>query len=341
MIKNDLLLQALKGEPVSRPPVWMMRQAGRHLPEYINLREKHDFFTRVETPELASEITIQPIRRYGLDAAILFCDILVIPKAMGLQVQLQEGIGPILPKPIRKATDIRAKNHEEIQSDLGYVFEAIRQTKERLDNEIPLIGFGGAPWTLLCYMVEGNGSKNFHIAKQFCFQQPETAHQILQKITDTTIEYLLGKVEAGADAIQIFDSWGGLLCPRDYDEFSWKYIKQIVDVISERVPVIVFAKGCWFALQEMAKSNVSALGIDWAISPQKARHLTDHSKTLQGNLDPCRLLSSIFQIKKTTKQMIDDFGKDQLIVNLGHGILPNTPIDHVKAFVETVKEYRV
>ena len=339
MIKNDLLLRALKGESVSRPPVWIMRQAGRHLPEYIKLKEKYDFFTRVQTPELASEITIQPILRYGLDAAILFCDILVIPQAMGLEVQLREGVGPVLPKPVRKATDIQKRNSQEIQSDLHYVFEAIRQTKEQLNNEIPLIGFGGSPWTLLCYMIEGKGSKNFYITKEFCFQHPEIAHQVLQKTTETTIDYLLAKVKAGADAIQLFDSWGGLLSPRDYDEFSWKYIKQIVDAISEKVPVIVFAKGCWFALHEMAKSNVSALGIDWTITPQSARHLTNHSKTLQGNLDPCYLLSPISKIKKTTTQMIDEFGKDQLIVNLGHGILPNIPIDHAKAFVDTVKEY--
>ena len=341
MIKNDLLLRALKGKSVLRPPVWIMRQAGRHLPEYRKLREKYDFFTCMQTPELVAEITLQPIRRYGLDAAILFCDILVVPQAMGLEVQFKEGIGPVFPKPIRNVADIQTKNNQDIQSNLNYVFEAVRQTKEQLNDEIPIIGFGGSPWTLLCYMVEGKGSKGFYKTKEFCFNRTEIAHQILQKTTDVTIEYLSAKVESGVNAIQIFDSWGGVLSPYDYYDFSWRYIKQIVNALSKRTPIIVFAKGCWFALEEMTKSNASALGIDWTITPQTARRLTNKSKTLQGNLDPCRLLSPISEIKKKTIQMIDEFGKDRLIVNLGHGILPNTPIDHVEAFIDTVKGYNL
>ena len=317
----------------------MMRQAGRYLPEFIAIREKYDFFTRCRTPELASEITVQPIRRYGMDAAILFSDILVVPQAMNIPFEMKAGVGPYLPNPIRTAKDVNETIVPEITDSLGYVMEAIKMTKQMLNDEIPLIGFAGSPWTVFCYCVQGQGSKSFDKAKEFCFTQPVAAHLLLQKITDTTIDYLKEKVAAGVDAVQIFDSWGGMLSPVDYKEFSWKYIQQIVDALYSIAPVIAFGKGCWFALDDMSKSNVSALGVDWTVSPKTARKLTGNRVTLQGNLDPSRLLSPPAEIKKMVTKMIDDFGKDKYIVNLGHGILPNIPLDNAKAFIDAVKEY--
>lgn len=339
-IKNDLFLRALKGETVERPPVWMMRQAGRFLPEFRAIREEYDFFTRCRTPELASEITLQPYRRFKMDATILFSDILVVPQAMNITIEMKEGVGPWLPNPIRSQKDVDAVVIPDVNEELGYVMDAIKATKELLNNEVPLIGFAGSPWTILCYCVQGKGSKNFDKAKEFCFTQPIVAHHLLQKITNTTIAYLKAKVKAGVDAVQIFDSWGGMLSPKDYQEFSWKYINQIIESLKDEAPVIAFGKGCWFALEEMSNSNASALGVDWTITPQMARKLTDNKITLQGNFDPARLLSPSSEIKKLVHTMINDFGKDKYIVNLGHGILPHTPIDNAKAFIDAVKEYK-
>ena len=340
MIKNDLFLRALNNEIVERPPVWMMRQAGRYLPEFMAIKEKYDFFTRCKTPELASEITVQPIRIVKPDAAILFSDILVIPQAMGIEVELQDNIGPFLPNPIRTSADVDRVFIPDINDTLGYVMDAIDMTREKLNNEVPLIGFAGSPWTIFCYAVEGKGSKSFDTAKGFCFSNPVAAHNLLQKITDTTILYLKEKVKHGVNAVQVFDSWGGMLSPVDYQEFSWYYMNQIVEALADETKVIVFGKGCWFALEEMAKSKASAIGVDWTITARNARYLTGGKKTLQGNFDPSRLLSPIPVIKKMVHQMIDEFGKDNYIVNLGHGILPNIPVDHAKAFVEAVKEYQ-
>ncbi|WP_408044640.1 uroporphyrinogen decarboxylase [Tenacibaculum litopenaei] len=341
MIKNDLFLRALKGETVERPPVWMMRQAGRYLPEFMEIRKKYDFFTRCRTPELASEITVQPIRRYGMDAAILFSDILVVPQAMNVEVEMKPNFGPYLPNPIRDRKSLDQVIIPDVHEELGYVMDAIKATKEKLNDKIPLIGFAGSPWTILCYMVQGQGSKNFDKAKEFCFTQPVLAHELLTKITQTTIAYLKAKVKAGVNAVQVFDSWGGMLAPADYQEFSWQYINQIIEALKDEVPVIAFGKGCWFALDVMAKSNASALGVDWTCSPRNARYLTGGNITLQGNFDPSRLLSPPAEIKKMVNQMINEFGKDKYIVNLGHGILPNIPLDNAKAFVDAVKEYKV
>ena len=339
MIKNDLFLRALKGEAVTRPPVWMMRQAGRYLPEFMQIKNKYDFFTRCRTPELASEITLQPIRRFGMDAAILFCDILVIPQAMNIEVEMKSNFGPFLPNPIRTQKDLDRVIVPDVNIELDYVYKAIKATKELLNNEVPLIGFAGSPWTVFCYCVQGQGSKNFDKAKAFCFSNPVAAHLLLQKITETTIAYLKAKVKAGVDVLQIFDSWGGMLSPNDYQEFSWKYINQIIEALKNDAPVISFGKGCWFALHEMGKSNAAAIGIDWTCSARNARYLTGGNKTLQGNFDPSRLLSPPDEIKKMVNEMINSFGKDKYIVNLGHGILPNIPVDHAKAFIDAVKSY--
>jgi len=340
MIKNDLFLRALKGETVDRPPVWMMRQAGRYLPEFMELKKKYDFFTRCQTPELASEITVQPIRRYGMDAAILFSDILVIPQAMNITVEMKPEVGPWLPNPIRSRADLDRVIVPDVHESLGYVMDAIKLTKEKLNNEVPLIGFAGSPWTILCYCVQGQGSKNFDKAKEFCFTQPLLAHELLQKITDTTIAYLKAKVQAGVNAVQVFDSWGGMLSPEDYQTFSWQYIQQIIDALKGDAPVIAFGKGCWFALPEMAKSGAAALGIDWTCNARNARYLTGGNITLQGNFDPTRLFSPPAEIKRMVTEMIHAFGKDRYIVNLGHGILPNIPLENAGAFIEAVKEYK-
>jgi len=339
MLKNDLFLKALKGETLERPPVWMMRQAGRYLPDFMTLKAKYDFFTRCQTPELATEITIMPIDQIEPDAAILFSDILVVLQAMQIPVEMKDGVGPWIPNPIRSTEDVAQSIVPDIHEHLGYVLDAIKMTKQALNERVPLIGFAGSPWTLLCYAVQGQGSKNFDIAKGFCFSQPQAAHSLLQKITDTTIAYLKEKVKAGVDAVQIFDSWGGLLSPEDYQIFSWPYIQQIVTALKNEAPVIVFGKGCWFALNEMGRSGASALGVDWTCSARNARYLSGGQITLQGNFDPSRLLSPIPKIKKDVHDMISEFGKDKYIVNLGHGILPNIPVDHAKAFVDAVKEY--
>lgn len=339
-LKNDLFLRALKGESVERPPVWMMRQAGRYLPEFMAIRDKYDFFTRCRTPELAAEITVQPIRRYGMDAAILFSDILVVPQAMNIEVEMKPSVGPWLPNPIRSQKGVDEVIVPDVNDALGYVMEGIKATKELLNDEIPLIGFAGSPWTILCYCVQGQGSKNFDKAKEFCFTQPVAAHALLQKITDTTIAYLKAKVKAGVNAVQVFDSWGGMLSPADYQEFSWKYINQIIEALKDDAPVIAFGKGCWFALEEMSNSNASALGVDWTVDPKVARALTGNKITLQGNFDPVRLLSPPKVIKSMVHEMIDAFGKDKYVVNLGHGILPHVPLENAGAFVEAVKEYK-
>ena len=340
-LKNDLLLRALRQEKVERPPVWMMRQAGRYLPDYIKLREKHDFFTRVQTPELAAEITLQPIQQVGVDAAIIFSDILVIPQAMGLEVLMEEGKGPLLPNVIKTQNDINSLFTEGVEEKLSYVTKALSLTKKELNGRVPLIGFAGAPFTILCYMVEGKGSKTWEKAKQFCFTQPELAHQLLQKITTATINYLKAQAKAGADVLQVFDSWSGSLSPTDFKLFAQPYLLQIADALKDHAPVILFPKGSWYALKELSESNASALGIDWCISPSMAREMTGNKITLQGNFDPAKLLLPIPEIKKAVKEMIDEFGVKGYIANLGHGITPNIPVDHAKAFVDAVKEYQV
>jgi len=340
ILKNDLLLRTLRGEPTERTPVWMMRQAGRYLPDYMKLKEKYSFFERCQTPELATAITIQPVEQVGVDAAIIFSDILVVPQAMGMEVQMIEGKGPFLPDPVRRIEDLDKLHLPDVEEKLGYVFDALRLTKKTLDGRVPLIGFAGAPWTLLCYMVQGKGSKTFDEAKAFCYTQPETAHRLLQMITDTTIAYLKGQAKAGADVVQIFDSWGGLLGPEDFENISLRYIRQIVAALKEEVLTIVFAKGAWHSLDSMAATGAHGLGIDWCIRAPMARQLAGPKVALQGNFDPAKLLSPIPVIQKEVTAMLDAFKGHPHIANLGHGILPDIPVDHARAFVDTVKNYR-
>jgi uroporphyrinogen decarboxylase len=340
MIKNNLLIKTLLGEQTERTPVWMMRQAGRYLPDYRILRDKYDFFTRVQTPALAAEITLQPVDQIGVDAAILFSDILVVLQAMGLEVQLIENKGPVLPEPVRTLADLKRIYVPDAEEALGYVFDAIRLTKQELNNRVPLIGFAGAPWTLLCYMVEGKGSKTFDLVKSFCFTQPELAHRLLQMLTDTTIAYLKNQVKAGADVIQLFDSWGGLLSPDDFEIFSLQYMRQIIQAIKNDVPTILFAKGAWGSVTEMVATGTAGLGLDWCVRPESARKMAGQQITLQGNFDPARLLSPIPELKKEVTRMLNGFGPGRHIANLGHGILPQVPVDHAKAFVDTVKNHK-
>lgn len=339
MLQNDLLLRTLRGERTERTPVWMMRQAGRYLPDYMKLKEKYSFFERCQTPALAAEITIQPVEQVGVDAAIIFSDILVVPQAMGMEVQMIEGKGPLLPETIKTYSDLDKLIVPDVHEKLGYVFDALRLTKKELDGRVPLIGFAGAPWTLLCYMVQGKGSKTFDDAKIFCYTQPETAHRLLQMITDTTIGYLQGQAEAGADVVQIFDSWGGLLGPDDFEIFSMQYIRQIVAALKDITPTIIFAKGAWHSLNSMADTGAHGLGIDWCITPELARKMAGPDVILQGNFDPAKLLLPIPSIQHEVQKMLHSFGGHRHIANLGHGILPNVPVDHARAFVDTVKEY--
>ena len=338
-IKNDLFLKALKGEDLHRPPVWIMRQAGRYLPDFMKLKEKYDFFTRCHTPELACEITMMPVKQIGLDAAIIFSDILVIPQAMGVKVEMKNNFGPFIEFPIKNKSDIENLDIYNINERLDYVFKAVDMTKKALNNDVPLIGFAGSPWTILCYMVEGSGSKNFAKAKNFCFKNPELAHQLLEKITYATITYLKKKVMSGVDTVQLFDSWGGVLSHSDYQSFSFPYIKQISDALKANTPIIIYPKGCWHSLSAYSKIGASAIGVDWTCSARNARYLTGNNITLQGNLDPSRLFSSKKNIKKHTLSMLGEFGRNKYIANLGHGILPNTPVENVKTFVKTIKEY--
>lgn len=338
-LKNDLLLKVASGEEVSRPPVWLMRQAGRILPQYRALRAKLSGFKElVETPALAAEVTIQPIDELDVDAAIIFSDILVIPEAMGLTYEMVEKRGPFFPNTIQSKKDVaQLITGEAAASQLSYVYEAIRITKKELAGRVPLIGFAGAPWTIFSYMLEGQGSKTFSKARKMLYKEPLLAHALLEKITASTIAYLKAKIEAGVDLVQLFDSWAGILPPAQYREFSVPYIRQICDAITE-VPVTVFAKDAWFALKDLGELNCQTVGLDWHIDPMEARQKIGTKKALQGNLDPCLLYAPSDMIEDQTLKMLQSFGKKH-IVNLGHGVYPDTPLDGVKCFVNAVKSY--
>jgi len=337
-LKNDLLLQTARKEQNTKTPVWLMRQAGRILPEYRRVRETaKDFKTLVKTPELATEVTIQPVDILGVDAAIIFSDILVIPEAMGLNYEMEENRGPIFPTRIQSPSDISLV-HICDSSELQYVIDAIKLTKKELNDRVPLIGFAGAPWTIFSYMIEGRGSKTFSHAKKALYTEPAFAHKLLDLITQSTINYLKAQIEAGADIIQIFDSWAGILSPEQHHEFSLKYIAKICDAIPD-VPKTVFAKGAFFSRAEMNTIKCNVVGLDWNMSIEESRRLLP-DKVLQGNLDPCALYGSIDDVKRETKKMLKSFEGSYHIANLGHGLYPDTQVDKVKCFIETVKEYR-
>ena len=337
-LQNDLILRAAKGQHVERVPVWMMRQAGRILPEYRKVRETAGSFIKLATtPEMAAEVTIQPVDILGVDAAIIFSDILVVPEAMGLPYEMIEAKGPNFPKTIQSQDDLKGLNTTSAIDNLGYVFDALDIVKKELNGRVPLIGFAGAPFTIFCYMVEGKGSKTFSKAKKMMFTDPELSHSLLQKITDTTIMYLKTQILHGADLVQLFDSWAGILSPQQYREFSLPYISQICDAITE-APVTVFAKGAFFAREEIGKTSCNTVGLDWNMDIEESRRLIPE-KTLQGNLDPCVLYAPFGEIEKQTREMIRAFGTQKYIANLGHGVYPDTDPDKVKCFIETVKSY--
>lgn len=337
MLKNDLFLRAAKGEKTERTPVWLMRQAGRILPEYRKVREKAgDFKTLVKSPEMSAEVTIQPVDILGVDAAIIFSDILVIPEAMGCDYEMEEKRGPVFPRRIVSETDLKSV-HVASGDELNYVFEAIRLTKQQLNGRVPLIGFAGAPWTIFAYMVEGKGSKTFSEAKKLLYTNPEFAHRLLDMITASTINYLQAQVAAGADLIQVFDSWAGILSPEQYNTFSLPYIARICQEVP-KVPKTVFAKGAFFARVQMDALACDVVGLDWNMDIRESRQLMP-SKVLQGNLDPCALYGSFEDVKKETRRMLNAFGPEKHIANLGHGLYPDTPADNVKCFIDTVKEY--
>ncbi len=338
MLKNDLLIKAARGLDVSRPPIWLMRQAGRVLPEYRATRSKaKNFLDFVKNPELACEVSIQPVDILGVDAAIIFSDILVIPEAMGLPYQMIEAKGPWFENTIKTKFDIDALKIADA-NDLNYVIKAIELTKKELNNRVPLIGFAGAPFTIFAYMIEGSGSKTFSKAKQFLYTQPELAHQLLDKITQSTIHYLKAQVEAGADLIQIFDSWAGVLTEQMFYEFSLNYISKICNAISSLVPVTIFAKDAHYAIEEISKTSCSVIGLDWTINPTIARQ-QGINKTLQGNVDPCLLYADEKKIISETQVMLNAFGKQKYICNLGHGLYPDIDKEKVKFFVDFVKNY--
>lgn len=338
-LKNDLLLRAARGQATERTPVWLMRQAGRILKEYREVRQRVGGFKElVEHPEFAAEVTIQPVDLLGVDAAIIFSDILVIPEAMGLSYQVIEAKGPTFEQSVRSKSDIE-KLRVAGPEHLSYVLEAIRITKRELHDRVPLIGFAGAPWTILAYMVEGKGSKTFSVAKKFLYTEPALAHALLEKITESTIQYLKAQIAAGANLVQLFDSWAGLLSPDQYREFSLRYLEAIAAAITE-VPVTIFAKGAFFARKEIAATNCSVIGLDWNMDIQESRALIGDAKTLQGNMDPCLLYAEDSVIVHETHRMLEAFGPFRHIANLGHGLYPDTDPRKVKLFIDTIKNFR-
>ena len=339
-LKNDLYLRAHKGEKLERYPVWLMRQAGRILPEYRAVRSKMGGFKElVETPEFAAEVTIQPVDILDVDAAIIFSDILVVPEAMGLPYQMSEQRGPWFENTIRTEEQFALLDKKiDMQERLSYVFEALKLTKKELKDRVPLIGFAGAPWTIFCYMVEGKGSKTFSESRKLLYTKPDLAHELLNRISDVTIDYLKGQLEAGADALQLFDSWAGILGREQYAKFGISYIKKIAEAFVG-VPLTVFSKGAVASLEDIAKLPCSALGLDWSMDIRATRDLVAETKTLQGNLDPCVLYGTAEFIQKTTINMLKSFESHRHIVNLGHGVYPDIDPEKVKVFIKTVKNY--
>ncbi|MCC1495753.1 uroporphyrinogen decarboxylase [Alcanivorax sp. 1008] len=345
-LKNDRFLRALKRQPVDITPVWMMRQAGRYLPEYRASRQKAGSFMDLCTnPDLACEVTLQPLERYPLDAAILFSDILTIPDAMGLGLYFETGEGPRFKKIVRTAADVAALPIPDVESDLGYVMKAVSTIRRELNGRVPLIGFSGSPWTLATYMVEGGSSKDFRHLKAMIYDQPEVAHQLLDKLAQTVIAYLNGQIRNGAQAVQIFDTWGGALSAAAYQEFSLRYMKQIVDGLirdhdGRPVPVILFTKNGGLWLESMAATGCDALGLDWTINIGDARRRVGDKVALQGNMDPAVLYASPDTIRAEVKRILTDFG-DQPghVFNLGHGITPEVDPEHARVFIEAVHEF--
>ncbi|MEH6608464.1 MAG: uroporphyrinogen decarboxylase [Halioglobus sp.] len=344
-LKNDRFLRALQRQPVDRTPIWMMRQAGRYLPEYRATRKQAGSFMDVCTnPELACEVTMQPLRRYPMDAAILFSDILTIPDALGLGLYFEEGEGPKFRKTVRCAADLAGLNKIRAEDDLGYVMNAVKTIRHELNGSVPLIGFTGSPWTLATYMVEGGSSKDFSRVKTMAYDQPELMHELLTLLADAVADYLCAQVAAGAQALQIFDTWGGALSASAYQEFSLSYMQRIIAQLPREadgrpVPVIVFTKGGGQWLPTIADCGAQAVGIDWTTDIATARAQVGDKVALQGNMDPMMLFASPARIRQEVANILAGFGSGSgHIFNLGHGITPGVNPDHVTAFVDAVQE---
>ncbi|MFT3741919.1 MAG: uroporphyrinogen decarboxylase [Gammaproteobacteria bacterium] len=340
MIQNDTFLKALRRELTPHTPIWLMRQAGRYLPEYRHLRQQaKDFLTLCKTPELACEITLQPLARFPLDAAIIFSDILTIPDAMGLGLKFIEQTGPHFERPLRSAQAVQALRKPDL-NDLNYVFEAIQLTKQALADKVPLIGFSGSPWTLATYMVEGGSSKTFSIIKKWLFNDPNSLSQLLELLAETVTEYLLAQILAGADVVMLFDTWGGILAAQDYQTFSLHYMNQIVKNIQQQkptVPIILFTKNGGQWLKQIAETGCDAIGLDWTTDIGLARAQVGQHVALQGNLDPAALYADPLHVQQQAKRILESYGNHPgHIFNLGHGIQPDTPVDHVAALVDFV-----
>jgi len=344
-LKNDRFLRALLKQPVDRTPIWIMRQAGRYLPEYRATREQAgDFMSLCMNPELACEVTLQPLRRFDLDAAILFSDILTIPDAMGLGLYFETGEGPRFKNPIRTAKDIQNLPIPDPEGELKYVMDAVRTIRRELDGSVPLIGFSGSPWTLATYMIEGGSSKTFSKSKTMLFDQPALAHQLLEKIADSVTSYLNAQVAAGAQALMIFDTWGGSLTPEMYQAFSLDYMQKIVNNLTReadgrQVPVVLFTKGGAQWLNQMADTGCDALGLDWTINIADAKAMVGDRVALQGNMDPNTLYASPERIREEAAKILKGFGTGEgHVFNLGHGITPDINPEHVKVLVDSVHE---
>jgi uroporphyrinogen decarboxylase len=338
------LLAALKRQPVDRTPVWIMRQAGRYLPEYRATRAQAGSFMQLcKNPELATEVTLQPLARFDLDAAIIFSDILTIPDAMGLGLSFTTGEGPTFAHPIRNNHDIDKLYLPDPENELRYVMDAIRLTKQALANRVPLIGFAGSPWTLACYMVEGGASKNFGVVKGLLFNEPASMHQLLQLLADAASAYLSAQIKAGADVVMLFDTWGGILAPHHYREFSLRYMQMVVHYLQQAhadTPVILFTKGGGAWLADMAATGATALGLDWTTDLSHARAQVGDQVALQGNLDPCLLYATPNTIRAAVQQTLQSFGAGSgHIFNLGHGILPDVDPLHLATLINAVHEF--
>ncbi|GFZ94688.1 uroporphyrinogen decarboxylase [Dyella caseinilytica] len=345
-LKNDRLLRALRREPVDTTPVWVMRQAGRYLPEYRATRAKAgSFMALAQNPELACEVTLQPLRRFELDAAILFSDILTIPDAMGLGLSFAQGEGPQFARPVRTRADVDKLGVPDMETELRYVMDAVRVIRRELDGSVPLIGFSGSPWTLACYMVEGEGSRDFATAKAMCWNEPAVAHKLLDTLARSVAAYLSAQAAAGAQVLMVFDTWGGMLSPAAYREFSLRYMAQVVDALkadprARDLPVILFSKGANTHLQAMADTGCAALGVDWTIDLGDARQTVNGKVALQGNLDPAVLRASPEVIRREVRNVLDSYGNHPgHVFNLGHGVTPEVDPEHVKVLVDEVHAY--
>lgn len=341
-IANDRLLRACRREPLDRPPVWMMRQAGRYLPEYRAIRAKSDFLSMVHTPELAAEVTLQPVDIMHVDAAIIFSDILVIPNAMGMSLRVDEGIGPRFDSPIRAPGDMKSLHDLVPEHDLRYTLDAIRMVKRELRGRVPIIGFAGAPWTLAAYMIEGGGSKDFQHAKRALLGEPSFMHALLERLAREVGAFLCAQVAAGANVLQLFDSWAGSLTPHDYRTFALPALSLAAQIArSSGAPLIVFPHGAPMMLEEVAiATRADVIGVDWRMDATEARRIGDKlGIAMQGNLDPSVLYATPDVIRSRTQQMLRDFGGAGHIANLGHGIFPDVPVPHARTFIDTVREW--